>query len=36
MIDMQNFFHQPMKNDLKIYNIQKFATVQGVHDTTVY
>ena len=33
---MQNFFHQPVKNDLKIYNIQQFATGQGVHDTTVY
>ena len=30
MIDVQNFFYQPIKNDLKTYNnILKIATIQG-------
>ena len=30
MIDGENVFHQPVKNDLRTYdNIQKIAIVQG-------
>ena len=29
MIDGRNFFCQPIKNDLKTYNIKKIATGQG-------
>ena len=29
MIDGRNFFDQPIKNDLKIFNIRKNATGQG-------
>ena len=35
MIDGRNFFDQPIKNDLKIYdNIRKIATGQGDDYTT--
>ena len=30
MIDRQNFFHEPVRNKLRIFDsIQKFATGQG-------
>ena len=34
MIDWQNFFDQPIKNDQITYNIQKIATGQGDDYTT--
>ena len=35
MIDGKNFFDQPIKNDLKIYdNIRKISTGQGIYYTT--
>ena len=35
MIDGRNFFHQPIKNDLKTYDdIRKIATDQGDDYTT--
>ena len=35
MIDGRNFFHQPIKNDLKTYDdIRKIATGQGDDYTT--
>ena len=35
MIKGQNFFDQPVKNDLRTYdNIRKIASVQGVDYTT--
>ena len=35
MINGQNFFHQPVKNNLKTYdNIRKIATGQGDDYTT--
>ena len=37
MIDGQNFFDQPVKNNLRTYdNIRKFATDQGEDYTTSY
>ena len=36
MIDRQNFFDQPVKNNMRIYdNIQKLVTGQGDDYTTV-
>ena len=35
MTDGQNFFHQPVKNDLRTYdNIRKIETVQSDYYTT--
>ena len=35
MVDGKNFFDQPIKNDLKIYdNIRNIATCQGDYYTT--
>ena len=35
LVDEQNFFDQPVKNDLKTYNnIKKASTDQGDHYTT--
>ena len=34
MIDARNFFDQPIKNDLKTYNIRTIATGQGDDCTT--
>ena len=35
MIDVKNFFDQPVKSDMRTYdNIQKIATVQGDDYTT--
>ena len=34
MIIVQNFFDQPVKNDLTTYNIQKVAAGQGDNYTT--
>ena len=34
MIDGQNFFDQPVRNDLITYNIRKIATGQGDDYTT--
>ena len=34
MIDGRNFFCQPIKNDLKTYDIRKIATGQGDDCTT--
>ena len=34
MIDGKNFFEQPVKNDLRTYDIRKIATRQGDDYTT--
>ena len=35
MTDGQNFFHQPVRNDLRTYdNIRKFETIQSDYYTT--
>ena len=37
MIDGQNFFHQPIENDLRTYdNIRKIVIGQGDYNTTGY
>ena len=37
MVDRRNFFDQPVKNDLRIYdNIQKITTSSGDDYTTGY
>ena len=35
MIDGQNFFDQPVKNDMKTYNIRKIGTSHGNAYTSV-